>query len=354
MNNMPLICGGMEVNMRKHIISKNCSTVVVMSAVVLVLAGCGKAQQTETTTQGAGYTIYKSDSAAASVKNEKSDKLVAEDLSSWNLDYTDSMDMEAIVHGAGGTDEEKLAYDELRLFVNSYAAGSFEGSDGCYMTSVPLRMYNLNSERIAGYQVLLFDKDMTKCTSVFLSRMSGLGGNEISMTGMDFYMLDSFKADTKAELLYLSLNSDEFVLDSDNNVSPSLMNTRHSVSGDYYHVLDYELLAVSYDELTSNDSLVWFEFMDENEAKALQADVDSRQPDVNVMSREEIAQKYDVYSTALNLRFDPEEYLDKVVEWCRGDRTGNPADGMRMYNEDAYAEYMTKTYGAGWQEKYGK
>lgn len=61
------------------------------------------------------------------------------------------------------------------------------------------------------------------------------------------------------EHILLTNGYDEMLLDEDNRGYGSY-GAAFNVVGDYFHALDWENMAVSYQEITAEENMVWFSF----------------------------------------------------------------------------------------------
>ena len=73
---------------------------------------------------------------------------------------------------------------------------------------------------------------------------------------MNTYVSTIMKDNPEKDYIFLFNDGELLLIDSDNEITTD-GNFNYEVSGDYYHALNYDLLSVSYNEMTREDNLIW-------------------------------------------------------------------------------------------------
>lgn len=335
--------------MKKYCMFKKVYFSGMMFAAAFALSGCqGKAEPASTVSQPAGNYIYTQPAGTPGVAPPKFN---AEDITAADIDYSDDMeDIGRILAGSTDTDEEKQIYDRIRVLINTLAGGKFAGDDGCYVSTVTIRRFEAGNNKVnSSRYIIIFNEDMSDNVCISLGYVGGLGGGELILTGKDEYeLMEYYEENPQEKLICCIAGTALCVLDSSNEIYPSWVGSGYPVEGDYYNALDYELLGVSYEELTNPDNLVWYDFVGDEEIEELIEAIKEVEIPVDSMSREELAEKYEVYQIAVRNRMDPEEFLDSVIAWLEGGTS--PGIGLKVYGAEEYEQYMDEAYGEQWRE----
>lgn len=145
------------------------------------------------------------------------------------------------------------------------------GHDEFYISICPVISFAPSYNSISGtVQVFFFTKDMEEAGSFMFYEMDGEVCYEISWistsgSGNGILKGLSESPDTKYIVLVNGIQS--ALLSEDNELS-AIGNWNGTqpfeISGDYYHALDYETLAVSYEDIVDEDNLILFQMDQES------------------------------------------------------------------------------------------
>lgn len=156
---------------------------------------------------------------------------------------------------------------ELRESFSIMLAASSEyklnGAEGCYLSLRELTAFHIGEQECAtAFCCYLFDRDMEPVGEIlFYSQDGTLMHNSPVLYRANYepYYLRVMAEAPDREHILLTNGYDEMLLDEDNRGYGSY-GAAFTVVGDYFHALDWENMAVSYQEITAEDNMVWFSF----------------------------------------------------------------------------------------------
>ena len=137
------------------------------------------------------------------------------------------------------------------------------GAEGCYISTAQVTAFVIGDRACASaFRCYLFTDQMVPAGEIlFYSANGTLGFNSPSFYRGNYtsYALQEMSAAPSAGYIFLTNGYDEMLLDADNQCYAQYGGT-FRVEGDYYHALDWEAMAVSYEDITNQDNLVWIPF----------------------------------------------------------------------------------------------
>ncbi|MDE7223777.1 MAG: hypothetical protein K2O34_08375 [Acetatifactor sp.] len=153
--------------------------------------------------------------------------------------------------------QEEMA-ERIMLSMGEERCQSPEWSEGCYLSTVVIPYYDVQENEVAReYHIVMLSKDLQE--KMILQMVKRGFRCEIStVMSMDSYMEEPLEEHPEEKFLFL-FNVKGLALSSDNQVY-ACNPKEYQVIGDYYHALDYENLAVSYEDITDPEHLVWVDF----------------------------------------------------------------------------------------------
>ena len=196
---------------------------------------------------------------------EGKEVLSAEEIEGLESDYHIDISMEAIINGTDGYEE---AHESLWGFIDSiqqnsglpyYGSGFQYGERGCYISLTPIYFWDALSNEIANeVWVAVFNEDFSEAQVIQFFKVEDTLMMQLSSSFGDS-KLEAFRAAPDEKYICL-FNSGGCLLDAQNVLHAT--RDKVTVKGDYYHALDYEKLAVSYNDFAAPERLVWIDFTD--------------------------------------------------------------------------------------------
>lgn len=162
--------------------------------------------------------------------------------------------------------EDKEEIPEVILaFLNSLEWGEdtpFYGEDGCYISKKPLRFFSVDTcEMSTEERLIAFSKDFGEAVEIYLYYNEYSDEMNVQLTySVNTAIMDAFNEAPDEKYIFLYNGRFTQILDSHNVLHSGSIDYDITVDGDYYHALDYEKIAVSYQDILSEENLVWVEF----------------------------------------------------------------------------------------------
>lgn len=241
---------------------------VIIGEIVLLLVSC-LIMMTGCTKTGAASGTNKAtepgeqDSLNLVLGGEKNPylQLNEKDIQAADIDYSRIIPVDKIFNRDNGY---KDIYDTMVSDISDLCKNikefSLYGESGFYVSTVPIRYfdaYDINMQENMISELCIFSKDFSKGAMYTLFYVDG----EITVT-CNFTLNSNVKSVLKdkpdEEFIFLSNGGEVLIIDSDNEIIAG-GNNMYEITGDYYHALEYELLAVSYNEITDEENLVWID-----------------------------------------------------------------------------------------------
>ena len=135
----------------------------------------------------------------------------------------------------------------------------WDGKTGCYISLLPIFMFDAyNKEYENEAMLLVFSEDKELLSTVNLYLVNGELKTTCELVNPYIWELVQDKPDEQYILIH---NSDTQLLLQSNNIiiKQTYDADEYTVSGDYYHALNDELLGFSYSKVTDSRYLVWVE-----------------------------------------------------------------------------------------------
>ncbi len=145
----------------------------------------------------------------------------------------------------------------------------FEEMPGVYISPVPEYIFDMALFKIIGQRYYLFDEDKEFAGYVQFEK-SRFDDSATVYTGIYGSVYDtrkywSYRSEFQ-DMKYITVSNfvgavrDDIILidDSNNTRYPGMY--AYTVNGDYYHTLRYELLGVSFNDITAEEKYVWIDF----------------------------------------------------------------------------------------------
>lgn len=161
--------------------------------------------------------------------------------------------------------EDKEEIPEVILaFLNSLEWGEdtpFYGENGCYISKKPIRFFSSDTcEMSAEERLIAFSKDFSKAIEIYLYYNAHSDEMNVQLTySVNTVIMDAFTEAPDEEYIFLYNGRFMQILDSYNVLHCGSIDYDITVKGDYYHALNYEAIAVSYQDIISEENLVWVE-----------------------------------------------------------------------------------------------
>lgn len=188
----------------------------------------------------------------------------ASDVVEWDLGAEDFfVDIEEIL----AKREKSKVYNEMVAVLKMYAEMedcSLFGADKCYVSVVPIHTVDVNKRDLIDWiQVTVLPEDKNSDDYLTLNLLKGKRKSDVEITCTFPHKLvqkgnpnSIFRYYPSDKLIYLKNNGHSYAIDANNEVLMDSSNTEYVFEGDYYHALNYELLAVSFDEIVADENLV--------------------------------------------------------------------------------------------------
>lgn len=201
-------------------------------------------------------------------------RLVMERIASYNIEQFEvslegAIPVEAILNQEEAYREVyETILDRIEMLTTT-KDWQFFGEEGCYVSRVPIRYYEVPEDEVSGTTTLiLFSKDFSKAASISLLRYAdgfySVNVNDTWNTGIQKLMQEN----PEEEFLFIDvlvqedLNSSimsrkSLILDEQNEACYVYPPGAYYLENDLYQKLYSDELAVSYEELTAKENLIW-------------------------------------------------------------------------------------------------
>ncbi len=177
------------------------------------------------------------------------------------VDMTVVRAIEKMLFDEKSSQKQRETVETIMLFMGEERYQSPEWSKGCYLSTTVIPYYNVQENGIAReYHVVMLSEDLQEKLILQIIKR-GLKCEISTVLSMDGYMAEPFEEYPEEKFIFL-FNVKGLALSPDNQVYVYALNPKeYQVTGDYYHALDYENLAVSYEDIIDPEHLVWVNFM---------------------------------------------------------------------------------------------
>lgn len=190
-------------------------------------------------------------------------KLYANVLSGLQIDYSYPVSAEEIFDADGAYAEAYAAL--LADLKENHANGTlFQNEQGCYVSRIWVRKFNVYSYTTDIYPMIcVFSEDLTEMAAYNLRywNIEGESGIEymLSSESENAEAVEIMRENPEVQFIWL-VNATDRLLLSEENALYCLGGAECEVEGDYFHGLDTDTLAVTYAEITAEESLIWVAF----------------------------------------------------------------------------------------------
>lgn len=215
---------------------------------------------------------------------------VMERIETWEIEqfevsFEQAIPVEAILNQE---EDYKEVYEDILARVELLTTSKdrqFFGEEGCYISRVPIQHYNVSEEALNETATLiLFSKDFSKAASMTLVRDED-GFYRVTLSyNWNSSIQKKMQARPEEEFIFLySLKSGmtssvmargELMLDAQNEVCYAYPQGDYYLENNLYQKLYSDKLAVSYEELTAEENLIWISA----EEGAAMAEAETLQP----------------------------------------------------------------------------
>lgn len=139
------------------------------------------------------------------------------------------------------------------------------GEDGCYISVVPIRRFFADyGTETPAVMYFVFTKDMEAAGEIGLIESNGSmmynGSYYLRSLDRRSSLLDFMISDPDRYYIPLADYNNLVLLDEDNTIVYGTNKQNFSINGDVYGVLKEFGFGVSYNQITSYDSCIWYEF----------------------------------------------------------------------------------------------
>lgn len=183
--------------------------------------------------------------------------LSAEEIEDLKTTSNRDIPMESIINGSRGYKDLHNSLFSLLKTVHEQGSLPYEDK-GCYISITPIHFWDAGENKISTVAwFAVFSQNFDKVITLVCYEY----GNTLMMQiDSEFYstLMEYFCSQPNEKYICIFNGMHILILDSQNVLYDAYNKT--TVDGDYYHVLDYEKLGVSYNEIISQDKLIWIEF----------------------------------------------------------------------------------------------
>lgn len=110
-------------------------------------------------------------------------------------------------------------------------------------------------------RLLAFSEDFGETVEIYLYYNAHSDEMNVQLTySVNTAIMDAFTEAPEEKYIFLYNGRLVQILDSHNVLHAGSIDCDITVEGDCYHALDYEKIAVSYQDIISEENLVWVEF----------------------------------------------------------------------------------------------
>lgn len=201
-------------------------------------------------------------------------RLVMERIASYNIEQFEvslegAISVEAILNQEEAYREVyETILDRIEMLTTT-KDWQFFGEEGCYVSRVPIRYYEVPEDEVSGTTTLiLFSKDFSKAASISLFRYAdGFYSVNVNDT-WNIAIQKVMQENPKEEVLFIDVLMQEdltssimsrksLILDEQNEARYVYPPGAYYLENDLYQKLYSDELAVSYEELTAKENLIW-------------------------------------------------------------------------------------------------
>lgn len=172
-----------------------------------------------------------------------------------DLSYSPFMDIETLT-------ENQALYKALReRLAVCNVQNRLEGEPGCFISLRDIATFKIHENSCSNaFFCYIFTKDLEYAGQISFYQFNGDACFNISTAyGSDPFDLRLMKENPGTKYILLSNGYDTMLLDEENTVHAQYTDP-FTVIGDYFHALDWEAMAVCYDEIITEDNLLWISF----------------------------------------------------------------------------------------------
>lgn len=195
--------------------------------------------------------------------------LSAADIAELDIEYGTNIPIQAILEGKLGyrkwTKEyqeilqEAIDSEEATLNLSAKQAGEeppLLGAEGYYVSVLPIRHWNAYMRCMERGSVDIAVLDKEKQPAAVLHFTQYQLGYIISVSRADStVVLPTMAEYPERKFIPIYNGLVTLAIDEENTLYRPVCDVR--IEGDYYHTLDYEAIAISYDMLTAEENLIW-------------------------------------------------------------------------------------------------
>lgn len=182
-----------------------------------------------------------------------------------SVELKDVAAIEKMLFGEKSKRKQREMTETLMLFLGEERYQSPQWSKGCYLSTTVIPYYEVQENQVASvYYVVMLSEDLQEKRILQVAKR-GFKCEISTVLSMDGYMEEAFEEYPEEKFLFL-FNVKGLALSPDNQIYVDTYNSKeYAVTGDYYHALDYEKLAVSYADIIDPEHLVWVDFTQVND-----------------------------------------------------------------------------------------
>ena len=150
-------------------------------------------------------------------------------------------------------------------FVNETQTSKLYNENGCYLSICYATHFNVAENRTTDIlQCFIFTKDLEEAGSILFLR-NDIEAMSVSINdtevGGSSPILEALAKEKDKKYVILTNGMDTKLLDNENNlVKAGTSRHKLEIEGDCYSILEQKGLGISYNDIISEENLIWFEF----------------------------------------------------------------------------------------------
>lgn len=182
------------------------------------------------------------------------------DLAGKDVSYAPAGDLRSMLDEPGFLSELQ---ESISIMLAASSEYMLNDAEGCFLSLRELTAFHIGEQKCAtAFYCYLFDRDMEPVGEIlFYSQDGTLLHNSPVLYRANYapYYLRVMAEVPDREHILLTNGYEEMLLDEDNQGHGNY-GAAFVVVGDYFHALDWENMAVSYQEITAEENMVWLPF----------------------------------------------------------------------------------------------